>query len=174
MCQHWHWCCGYLLLSTEQKCKQINKLALFTAPCGWEIRQTYNSDRIPKQLTEVFCLDSGSSCDANPRYQVKSFSQMNINAFRQIIYSTIKNFDLCFSVCANDVSHGSCLHFALWKWNIPQAKYYSGDRLQLYVSRNEIHNLRFVISHSCRVKIWIQYFLYVSCDNKKAYTMGIL
>ena len=61
-----------IYLSFEQKCKQIGKLALFTAPCRWEIRQTYNADRIPKQLTEVYCLDSGRSCDANPRYQVKS------------------------------------------------------------------------------------------------------
>ena len=60
-----------IYLSTEQKCKQIGKLALFTAPCQWGIRQTYNSDRIPKQLTEVYCLGSGSSCDANSRYKVK-------------------------------------------------------------------------------------------------------
>ena len=60
-----------IYLSAEQKCKQIGKLALFTAPCRWEIRQTYKSDRIPKQLTEVYCLGSGRPCDVNPRYQVK-------------------------------------------------------------------------------------------------------
>ena len=62
-----------LLVPNKNVDRYLNKSALFTAPCGWEIRQTYNSDRIPKQLTEVFCLDSGTSCDANPRYQVKSF-----------------------------------------------------------------------------------------------------
>ena len=65
-----------IYLSTEQKCKQIGKLALFTAPCRWEIRQDYNSDRIPKQLTEVYCLGSGRPCDVNPRYQVKKMSKL--------------------------------------------------------------------------------------------------
>ena len=40
-------------------------------PCPWEIWTTRNENRIPSEITEVYCLGDGLSCEKNSLYKVR-------------------------------------------------------------------------------------------------------
>ena len=41
-----------------------------SGPCEWEIWTSKNSQRIPSEITEIYCSGTGMTCDRNPMYQV--------------------------------------------------------------------------------------------------------
>ena len=138
---------------------------MFTAPCRWIIRQTYKSDRIPKQLTEVYCLGNGSLCDANPRYQVKNLKFI----FVFLIYLLKTNFFLTFLYIFFSVFKW-CLAWKLLTFHPLKLKYITNAILQWVPHAVVCFKKWDLQSPFCHIqfrqsKSQIVYYLYVFCDK---------